>query len=299
MLTGIHFLLTYKCTRECDHCFVFGSPQAEGTFTLSQLNAVFKEIAKIRTVNCVYFEGGEPFLYYPLLLEGVRMAHDSGLKTGIVTNAYWATTEQDATLWLQPFVELGISDLSISEDSFHSNEDNDNFGKHAQLAAENLGIPADTICIEKPEVKLSIEREQAKGDPIIGGGVRFKGRAVEQLITDLPLRQWNKFTSCPYEELESPKRVHIDAYGNVHICQGIIIGNMWETPLSRLIESYKWNTHAICRPLVHGGPAYLVKEYDIKHDEAYVDACHLCYQTRKILIDKFPKYLAPRQVYGL
>ena len=33
MLTGIHFLLTYSCTSECDHCFLYCSPNAKGTFT--------------------------------------------------------------------------------------------------------------------------------------------------------------------------------------------------------------------------------------------------------------------------
>jgi len=30
-----------------------------------------------------------------------------------------------------------------------------------------------------------------------------------------------------------------------------------------------------------------------------VDACHLCYRTRQALLERFPEYLAPRQVYGL
>ena len=33
MITGIHILLSYACTNQCDHCFVFSSPQAKGTFT--------------------------------------------------------------------------------------------------------------------------------------------------------------------------------------------------------------------------------------------------------------------------
>ena len=36
-LEGIHFLVTYRCTYACDHCFVWGSPDAEETMTLAQL----------------------------------------------------------------------------------------------------------------------------------------------------------------------------------------------------------------------------------------------------------------------
>jgi MoaA/NifB/PqqE/SkfB family radical SAM enzyme len=36
-LTGLHVLLTYRCTFECDHCFVWGSPNQAGTFTLADI----------------------------------------------------------------------------------------------------------------------------------------------------------------------------------------------------------------------------------------------------------------------
>ena len=36
-LTGVHVLLSYQCTHECDHCFVWASPRAGGTITLELL----------------------------------------------------------------------------------------------------------------------------------------------------------------------------------------------------------------------------------------------------------------------
>ena len=67
MLNGIHFLLTYTCLFECDHCFLYSGPGAKGTFTLDQINRVLDEAEKIGSVESIFFEGGEPFLYYPLL----------------------------------------------------------------------------------------------------------------------------------------------------------------------------------------------------------------------------------------
>ncbi len=98
MLAGIHFLLTYMCNLECEHCFVYGSPHARGTFTLEQIERVLNEAVKIGTVERVYFEGGEPFLFYPLMIEGVRIARDKGFTTGVLTNSYWATSAKDAEL---------------------------------------------------------------------------------------------------------------------------------------------------------------------------------------------------------
>jgi hypothetical protein len=99
--------------------------------------------------------------------------------------------------------------------------------------------------------------------------------------------------------LEGLGRIHIDPFGNAQICQGISIGNFWETPLSELIKNYNVNSHPICGPLKRGGPLQLVKEYHVEHENKYVDECHLCYMTRLQLLDKFPQYLTPRQVYGL
>ena len=298
MLTGIHFLLTYTCTGECDHCFLFGSPWAVGTFSAEQIERVLDEAVKIGTVEMVYFEGGEPFLFYPLMLEGVRLARTRGFKTGVVTNAYFATTAVDAALWLRPLRDLGIADLSLSDDAFHSSEEGETPAQRALAAARAVGIPVGTICIEQPTVELS-EDEREKGAPVVSGGVMFRGRAAENLTDGLPTRPWHTFTECPHEDLKDPGRVHLDAYGHVHICQGISLGNMWETPLSDLVRDYDADAHPIAGPLLRGGPARLAEDYSVLHEEGYVDACHFCYLTRKALIDRFPALLAPRQVYGL
>jgi MoaA/NifB/PqqE/SkfB family radical SAM enzyme len=299
MLTGIHFLLSYKCDLECDHCFVYSSPQAKGTFTLDQIKKVFKELTKIETIEWIYFEGGEPFLFYPLMYEGIKIARGMGFRTGIVTNAYWATSEGDAELWLKPLRDLGVSDISISDDTFHYEDKEITPAKHALNAARKLGMPCESICIAKPTFEEGIDKEQAKGKPVIGGGVMFRGRAVEKLIEGLPQRPWKEFTECPYEDLKNPERVHLDAYGNIHLCQGLSMGNMWDTPLSKVVKHYNADSHPICGPLVNGGPARLVKEYDVQHEDEYIDACHMCYLVRLALLDRFPQYLAPRSVYGL
>ena len=296
MLTGIHFLLSYQCTYECDHCFVYSSPTAEGTITARQLRAALDEARKIGTINRIYFEGGEPTLFYPLLLEGVRMARAAGFEVGIVTNGYFAMAEEDAALWLKPLKELGIVDLSISDDTFHSDAETSP-AKRALAAARKLRLPAGSICIEPPSVAAT--SAHAKGAPVVGGGVMFRGRAVENLAPGLPTRNWEEFTECPHEDFADPGRVHFDPYGNVHLCQGLSMGNAWATPLSTIVKNYDVAAHPIAGPLQSGGPTLLVKEYNIPHDDGYVDACHLCFRARQALLGQFPQYLAPRQVYGM
>lgn len=299
MLRGIHFLLTYACNFRCDHCFLHCGPDAEGTFTLAQIRDALQEATRVGTIESVYFEGGEPFLYYPLMVEGVRMARDAGFQTGVVTNTYWATSAEDAELCLKPLLELDLADLTVSDDAFHHGEQEQTPAKVALAAAEKLGLPAYAICIEKPTVETGADKAQEKGAPVIGGGAMFRGRAAEKLVEGLPRRPWDGFTTCPYEDLKDPARVHLDPYGHVHICQGLTMGNMWDTPLSTLVKGYEAGSHPVCGPLLKGGPARLAEEYQVERGQGYVDACHLCYLARLALIDTFPQYLAPRQVYGL
>lgn len=299
MLTGVHILLTYTCTYECDHCFLHCSPDVSGTFTLMQLKILFSEIERLGTVDNVYFEGGEAFVYYPLMVEGVRMARQMDLDVGIVTNGYWATGVEDAKLWIEPLDRLGMADFSVSNDTFHHSGGSFNPAEAAYAAAMELGMAADTIRIDEPTVQAGSCVDGEKGAPVIGGNVKYRGRAAEKLTAGLPTKPCEQLTTCPFENLEDPKRVHVDSFGNVHICQGLSMGNMWATPLSQLMRDYVPEEHPICGPLIRGGPAALAREYGVEHDAGYVDECHFCYTVRRALVDRFPDILAPRQVYGL
>ena len=77
---------------------------------------------EVGTVNSIYFEGGEPFLYYPILLNAVQSAKNQRFEVGIVSNAYWATSFEDALEWLKPFRGM-LMDLSVSSDLFHYSEE--------------------------------------------------------------------------------------------------------------------------------------------------------------------------------
>lgn len=299
MLQGIHILLTYACNFECDHCFLYCSPRSQGTFTLNQIQTVLDEGKSLGSVDWIFFEGGEPFLFFPLLQESIKRARQMGFKIGVVTNAYGAVSEEDAKLWLEPLAAAGLSYLSVSNDTFHYGDRTDNPAAIAVAVAERLGIDTAPICIDPPEVHLPDTDQADKGQPVVGGGAMFRGRAADKLIEGLPLRSWESLCQCPHEELVSPKRVHVDPFGQVHICQGISMGDMWQTPLSQLIRTYEPHTHPICGPLIRGGPAELVRAYGIDHQPGYVDECHLCFLARRAIIDRFPDHLAPIQVYGM
>lgn len=297
-ITGLHILLTYTCNHECDHCFVWGSPWQTGTLTLSQIDDIYKQAKEVGSIDEIYFEGGEPFLYYPVMVEAIGRAKQMGFETGIVSNGYWATGREDAWLWLKPLAAAGLDRLEISCDLFHGDEAEASDEHPALAASGELFIDTGTIAIDPP-TGYRDPAEAPPGETLTGGGVMYRGRAAEVLVEGLPRQPWRSFSECPYENLVDPGRIHLDPLGNLHLCQGIVMGNLFERPLVEILETYRYEDHPITGPLVEGGPARLVTNYDLDHEHGYVDACHLCYSAREALRPRFPAELGPDQMYGV
>ena len=277
-LSGLHLLLTYQCNYACDHCFVWGSPSQSGTMTIASIERILAAAEELGTIEWIYFEGGESFLYYQVLMRGIRSARERGFKVGLVTNAYWATADTDAVEWLRPLAGL-VDDLSISNDAYHGSDNGSNYPEIARRAAQQLAIPVDFISIDE-------------------SAVHYRGRAAELLAPGVEARHWEQFAECPWEDLRHPGRVHVDPFGNLHACQGISIGNMLEQPLAEIVENYEPDLHPIIGPLLAGGPAEIVRRYDLAHEDGYADHCHLCYETRRAMRQRFPQVLTPDQMYG-
>jgi MoaA/NifB/PqqE/SkfB family radical SAM enzyme len=263
--------------------------------TLEDIRNYLQQAKDTGTVTSVYFEGGEPFLYYPTLLRGVQLARELGFSVGLVTNSYWATSLEDARVWLQPFAGL-IDDLSVSSDLYHYSEAISQQAKNASQAAAQLDIPLGFISVAQPEAE---DPPVSTGQLSSEADVMYRGRAADKLVPMAVLRPWDEFDRCPYEDLIEPGRLHLDPLGYIHICQGIILGNLHDTPLKQICDTYNPETHLINAPLLNGGPAALAQRYGFLHKEKYADACHLCYETRLALRDQFPDHLGPDQVYGI
>lgn len=293
-LTGLHVLLTYRCTFRCDHCFVWGSPDQTAVFTRAAIHALLEQAHDLGTIQWVFFEGGEPFLYYPILLDGVAAASAAGFKAGIVTNGWWGTTEDDARAWLEPFAGH-LDSLSVSTDELHYAERISPQAQHILEASRALDLPADLIVCDLPQ---GTGQPARRGAVVEGGPILYRGRAAQTLAPKAPLQAWDSFDECPHERLDDPGRVHLDPMGNLHLCQGLVMGNLLERPLKDLVARYRPHEHPVVGPLVRGGPAELVRVYGVPHADGYADACHLCFNARLALRARFPAELGPDAMYG-
>ena len=264
--------------------------------TLGNIREILKQGKDLGTIKHIYFEGGEPFLYYAVMLKAVREAVQRGFQVGIVSNGYWATDEDDAVECLKPFSSL-IQDLSISSDSYHYDEKLSGQMRSACAGAEKLGVPVAVFTIAQPEETnaVSVVGQLEAGE----SAVMYRGRAAEKLSGRAFKKPWNQFTACPHEELRDPGRVHVDPFGELHICQGISIGNLFRKPMKEICKTYDPDSNPIIGPLIEGGPVELIRRYGLPHEAAYADACHLCDEARRTLRHRFPEILGPDQMYGV
>ncbi len=298
-LGSVHIVLTYRCTYECSHCFLHCGPSQPGSMTMNEMEGLLEQAAAIDGVERAYFEGGEPMLYYPLVHLGVQRATSLGLGTGIVTCGYYATTVPDGEMWLRPLKEAGLSSLEVSIDQLHGTGDACTHGRNLVDAGNLLGLDVSVISICDPreeECRAALmPRPGEEAAPAM-----LRGRAAHELVEGLELQHLDGFTECPHEELERPTRVHVDPYGNVHICQGILVGNVWESSLYQQVTGYDPHQHPILGPLIEGGPAALAKAHGVGTDGEYASECHACYEIRRALLDVpgLKRYLGPNQVYG-
>ena len=296
-LRGVHFLLTYRCDLECEHCFVWGSPKSRGVFSIKQIKNILVEAKKLGTVDCVSLEGGEPFLYYPIMIRAVEKAAKLGFRVEVLSNCYWASCPEDAMEWLLPMTRAKNVELSLSSDLYHGESWQIEEVKNAVKAANGLNMKVGILSIKHPKADTACPSE-IEGAKVGLYELMYKGRAASELVEKADKKAWREFTKCPYEELANPERIHVDPLGNVHVCQGISIGNAWQKPFSKIIEEYNPYENPILEPLIRGGPVALVEKFDLSHDEFYADACHLCYAARCLLRRKYPNILTPDQMYG-
>ena len=296
-LKGVHFLLTYRCDLECDHCFVWGSPKARGVFSIEQIKNILVEGKKLGTVGCVSLEGGEPFLYYPIVIRAVEEAVKLGFRVEILSNCYWASCPDNARIWLLPIAKARNVELGLSSDLYHGETWQTEEVENATKAAKELNIKVGILSIKYPKAKDSCP-SRIEGAKVGLYELMYKGRATIKLAQEADKRSWREFTECPYEDLVDPERVHVDPLGYVHVCQGISIGNAWQKPFSEIIEEYNAYDNPIVEPLIRGGPVALVEKFGLSHEEVYADACHLCYDARCTLRKKYPDILGPDQMYG-
>lgn len=112
--------LDARCNARCAHCCVSSSPQSELRLDDDHVDAILDDLLAQDDVTEISFTGGEPFLRRERLLELLTRVHRAGRRATCVTNGFWGVTPRAADAMLARLEEVGLRDLTLSWDEFHS-----------------------------------------------------------------------------------------------------------------------------------------------------------------------------------
>jgi pyruvate-formate lyase-activating enzyme len=205
MLTTLHIILTHNCALRCKHCYVYSSPKATGKISLRQISNLLFECRKLPAIERIYFDGGEPFTQYPLLLKAIHKARARGFEVSVGTNGYFARTVEAGIRFLRPLAEMGVKEICISNDPLHYLYPKSSPAKRALQAAQILGMRTILSRIAEPGVLNEKDIGSCLATELKDPRLMYAGRAAESLVEGLPTYRWQTFTECPRNDLSDPE----------------------------------------------------------------------------------------------
>jgi MoaA/NifB/PqqE/SkfB family radical SAM enzyme len=318
-IKGFDILLTYKCPARCEHCAYNAGPERKGFMKLKDAEKYLKVLTKTQPIESFAIHGGEPFLYFDILKQILEKAKKLGItESWIITNSFWAKTEEQAENKLIDLKKAGLTCITFSVDGFHQKYIPFENAKNAISAATKLNFKR--VCIDSYILgtldadnyynnltRKAIENlKEFENIEINQYQMSISGRAtalVKYVETNLEIPTGK--CQLPFwigGNLEAPTGIEIDYKGNVTLCTGIRIGNTKKQSLIEILEGYNCATNPILSHIYENGPKGLLKIPEAKEfnqNQKFVNECHLCYEIRKFLRPFYPQYLAPKNCYLL
>jgi hypothetical protein len=267
----------------------------------------------------VHFTGGEPFLHFELLLEGVRMAAQLGITSYVETSAQWCLDQREAVERFETLKNAGLHAVLISCSPFHAEKIPPVRTLEAVRAALEvfgsegviLYLPdflrvIQAFDLERPTPLTRYEEEfGAEGARRIlwqGYSIISGGRSGYELGHIAPRHGAEAFVQadCALDILYA-HHSHLDLYGNYisGFCGGLSVGDWHDLPQLRRDFS-EGSYPALIEILVERGPYGLFELARTSYGyrpvpEGYAGKCHLCVDARRHLFETgdFPELRPP------
>lgn len=325
-------VLSYKCTAECKHCMYACSPKWSADwmaekdlyrllFSLSPWIAPSIYGSEYIGLNSgIHFTGGEPFLNFDLLCEGVRMAKELNIPSVFVeTNSFWAFSDDVTRDKLTTLKDLGMDGILVSVNPFFL--EYIPFERTQRAALISREIFGDNAVVYQPEFFRQFHEMGIKGklpfdDYLQRVSKDALSRKVEFFNTGRAPYQMEKYglfqhhpASVVVEQPCVPSFIrswhnHFDNYGNFQpgYCGGISLGS-W-TDLDRLTEEgMDLDKKPVLKYIVEDDFKGLLEYAESmgyhERDSGYLSKCHLCVDIRKFLVEKDDfNELQPREFYS-
>jgi len=312
-------LFTYRCTIACKHCLFNCSPDqppvrasfTDGLEFLRQLRA---------TDRVIHIAGGEPMIYYDEMLRMWRAAYEEGFPPHFFeTNASWCVSDGLTRRRYEELRDAGARGVLISCDPYHLASIPPGYFQRAREIALDVFGERNVMASAPSPAELERMVRIGRSRTLIGKHTRehpprLVGRAGRELASFLPERAigdlrldglWHGAThvdgSCRSEfEPDEMWEIHIDPYGNIQTCCGIILGSAHRTPLPDLMKTGFMRSELV-RIVYEEGPFGLLElacRLGYSPKAGYPQKCNLCWEVRRFLRPYYPDILGPDEIYG-
>ncbi len=311
-------LFTYRCTIACKHCLFNCSPgQPDVCVNLEDGIEFMRQLRA--TDRVIHIAGGEAMMYYPQMLAICQVAHSEGVAPHFFeTNASWCADEITARERYEELQAVGIRGVLISADPYHQEFVSparrerayrwavEIFGKE-NVAASDLSVgDLEELHTISPDSQALAEHTRRHPPRLVGraGNVLaeyFPDRLLENLAQDPLWHGASSVEDCRSEfDPDDMWEIHVDPYGNIQTCCGIIIGNAHEKPLIEWMREGFHTQNPLVRMVYERGPYALLElaeEYGYQARDGYPQKCGFCWEVRKFLRPFFPDTFGPAEIY--
>ena len=265
----------------------------------------------------LHFTGGEPFLNFGLLLEGVNMATRLGFPSLFAeTNAFWCQHDEETENKMRKLQEAGLSGLLISVNPFTL----ESVPFDRTMRAINIGsdLFGQNLIVYQVDYfmqfrKLKITGRKSLQEFIQQVGLREATARIELLPIGrvaYTLNEWfEKYPTATFfdsncsAELQRNYHNHWDNYGNVlpGFCAGIALGNLLDQPAlyeeGLDLEKEYPLLGILYNRGVEGLYQYAHTHFNYQeHTNGYISKCHLCLDIRRHIVNQTQEFKELRPV---
>lgn len=306
----VGIILSYRCHSACKHCLYNCGPGWEKEpMSNETLRQALHAVTTWPRTPQVHFTGGEPFLHFSLLLEGVRLAAQLGIVSYVETSAAWCVDKGEAVERFETLKKEGLQAVLISCSPFHAEKIPPARTLEAVRAALEV-FGSNGVIVYLPDflrviqgfdldrpTPLSRYQEEFgvegarrilwQGYSIISGG-----RSGYELGHIAPRYGAEAFTpaDCAMDILYA-HHSHLDLYGNYisGFCGGLSVGDWHDLP--QLLRDFSERRYpALIEILVERGPYGLLELSRTTYGyqplpDGYAGKCHLCVDVRRHLVE--------------
>ncbi len=294
-LRNVGLMMTYRCQVACPHCVVAAGPHRKEEVALEEALDWAGQIAGYRNgrIKVLSLTGGEPFCCLDKLKKIIDFAARSGMFVTVVTNAFWAKSQDEAVQVLRKLE--GLKMLGISADAHHQMAIPFDRVRNAILAAQECGLSLRILAAAEDEAApahqamLASLHELTSPENLQPVATFLAGRALAEIdasryrTSGTPCQSRCAAAGAPVLFPDGQVIACIGALIALPIRHPLVLGNLRENSLAEILD--KAEVNSILHTLRIWGPSKLVSmieqsELKCELPSRYIEntICDPCYK---------------------